>query len=248
LHSESVTLGTMAQIASEPIVEILGHCGFDYVAFDMEHTSISLPQVESLVRAAQCVEMGTIVRLGEDDASLVARLLDAGVDGVMLPRVSSAQHAESIVRMTQLAPRGLRGACPETRAGFYGVADMAEYTKRSLDTVVVAMIETRAGVENMDEILSVPGIDAAMLGFIDLAYDLDVPPTDPQVVEAGEMLLQLATKHGVEVLQIILDADQIGPRLQAHPSQRNFWFTTDSLMMGKAFKAQTDRARSIVGV
>ena len=159
LEDRKFAIGTMVQIPHEILPELLGYVGFDFLIPDIEHTSFAVDGVERLVRAAQSVQVPSFVRVWGVDPYLIARTLDTGVEGLMFPKVSSAEEAENAVKYTRLAPRGERGVCPETRSGRYWTMALDDYDRLAKETVICIMIETKDGLENVEEILSVEGLD-----------------------------------------------------------------------------------------
>ncbi|MBZ5582328.1 MAG: aldolase [Acidobacteriia bacterium] len=150
--------------------------GFDYVFIDMEHGAFDLETVQDMVAASVTSGITPIVRVGELLYSLVARLLDAGAQGIILPRVEDPAILAEALSWMRFPPAGKRG---------YGVsggmidfeprtfAEIIEHLNRN--TLAVAQIETAAAVERADELLSVPGLDVVMVGPADLSISLGVP-------------------------------------------------------------------------
>jgi 2-keto-3-deoxy-L-rhamnonate aldolase RhmA len=172
----------LAELVAEPL---------DFVWIDLEHGALGAADVAPLAIAAGAA---TFVRLPEPDASGVSGLLDAGVDGVVAPRVESAAQACRLVDRLRRLPRGSRGHASR-RSNSYGRAARA-----TADPLCLAQIETSAGVRAAAEIARVDGIDALVVGCSDLALSLDgVPePGSPRMREAIGRVQSAAEEGGVQ--------------------------------------------------
>lgn len=167
------TIGTWITLAHPALAEIAARAGFDWVAVDLEHSSITLRECEDLIRVLDLAGTTPLVRLTANDPDLIKRVMDSGAHGVIVPSVSTPEEAELAVEAVYYPPRGRRGM-GLARAHGYG-ADFAGYLKRlEREAVVVAMIENARGVENAERILAVPGVDAYFLGPYDLSASLGV--------------------------------------------------------------------------
>lgn len=205
LRDGKMVLGTSAQISSPEVVEIIGAHDFDYVWIDMEHGHFGVEAMVDMVRAADACNISPIVRVLQNDPAQIMQVLDAGAMGVIVPDISTRSEAEQAVRAAKYYPLGHRGACPWTRAAGYCAADWpAQAAWSNQETLVWLLIEGKAGVENMDSILEVPGIDIILLGTFDLAEALGVPGQidHPQVVAALEKLVARAQKAGVALAKV----------------------------------------------
>ncbi len=185
---------------SAEVPRALAAAGFDYVFIDMEHSSFDLSAVHEMIRASADSGITPIVRIGELLYSLAARLLDSGAQGIILPRVEDPAVLREAVSWMRFPPAGKRG---------YGVnPTMLRYEARSFEeiiehqntnTLVVVQLETRAAVERAGELLSLPGVDIAMVGPADLSIALGVPGQfdHPRMVETIDGLIAKCNQHGV---------------------------------------------------
>ncbi len=168
-------LGTWVSIGHPAVVEAAARADFDFVLVDTEHTEMSLETVAGLVRAAAAApgSLGVIVRPAWNDPVRIKRILDIGVDGIMVPMVDTVDDAEDLVRATRYPPDGVRGVASGRAAGYgQNFVDYVEEDHRSL--VTIAQIETPTGVENADDIGALGGIDALFVGPADLSASLGV--------------------------------------------------------------------------
>lgn len=195
LREGDPVVGNWLSIGHPKVAEINGIVGFDFVLVDTEHTSTSLETVEDLVRALEYGnEPRPIVRVGGNDPVEIKRVLDIGVDGVMVPMVETAAEAEDAVAAMRYPPEGIRGVATGRAAG-YG-STFEEYVSRANDELLtIVQIETETAVENAAEIAVVDGVDAMFVGPSDLSTSLGVMgdwesetlhDAMSRVVEAGE--------------------------------------------------------------
>jgi 2-dehydro-3-deoxyglucarate aldolase/4-hydroxy-2-oxoheptanedioate aldolase len=157
----------------EPAVAtILGNAGFDFVMVDVEHGPFTLTSLRACVEAFHGTGTPVVVRTASCGEVEIKQVLDLGVDGVMGPRVESAAEAETLVRAARYPPEGRRGVSRATRAARYGVDGVSYVETANARIAVVAIIESGAGVANVEEIVAVPGLDGIMVGGDDLSADL----------------------------------------------------------------------------
>ncbi|MFC2025109.1 HpcH/HpaI aldolase/citrate lyase family protein [Chloroflexota bacterium] len=245
IKSGKVIMGLYIFIPSEAVVDIIGWAGFDFVILDTEHASYDIRCMENLVRAAEARQMATVARIASPDPFLTQRVLDTGVDGVMFARINSRQDAENAVRFSRLAPMGERGTCPGMRAGRYHLMSRDEYNRRASETIVGVNIETKEGLEQAKEIISVPGIDYLRSGPNDLSASLGVSEDDPQVAGAWQHLSKLAKSAGVQFMMHADNPKEVLAALQKDNDLRLFFFYTDSCQFGKCLRGLVEETREI---
>ncbi|WP_339105867.1 aldolase/citrate lyase family protein [Haloterrigena salinisoli] len=169
------SVGTWISIGSPAVAEVTASLDLDFVAIDVEHTTIGLETVENMVRGIEATdsETASIVRVPWNDNVYLKRILDIGVDGVLVPMIETAEEARELVEAVRYPPAGGRGI-GSGRASEYG-SNFQNYVENAEDSfVTIAQIESQRGVENAREIASVDGIDAIFLGAADLSGSLDV--------------------------------------------------------------------------
>jgi 2-keto-3-deoxy-L-rhamnonate aldolase RhmA len=189
-------LGTWLKIAHNDVADLLALAGFDFVVVDMEHAPIGIGDAHRLIGAALGAGLPPLVRVPELDESVVARVLDSGAHGVLVPHVRTAEDAERIVRAARLPPRGTRGFGPTVRSGGWG-ADPDSYRRSAARSVVIPQIECADGVRNVGAIADVEGIDHLFVGTADLAESTGLAPTDPAFGELLAAVSDAAAAHGV---------------------------------------------------
>jgi 2-keto-3-deoxy-L-rhamnonate aldolase RhmA len=193
--------GTWLLISKHPrTMKIFAACGFDFVIVEMEHSDFDFETMGLLVMAARDNGMAPIVRPpGTSKPHDLTRCLDAGAMGLLLPNVESAAHAEEIVRATKYFPRGRRPMNLRLPATDYRPGRPQETADfLNANTVLVAMIETQAALDRVDEIAAVDGIDGLMVGPDDLTQDWGTPGQfdDPRLEAAHLRVIEAAKKHG----------------------------------------------------
>jgi len=176
----------------------MAHQGWDSLTIDMQHGLMDYQAAVNMLTAISTTDTVPVVRVPWNEPGILMKMLDAGAYGLICPMVNSREDAEKLVAATHYPPRGSRSMGP-IRALLYGGAD---YQKNANDTIVVfAMIETRQALDNLDDILSVKGLDAVYIGPADLSLALGCNPTfddvDKPVAEAIDLILARAKAHGV---------------------------------------------------
>ena len=176
IKKKEVLVGTFLFIPSPSVMEILGYAGFDFAIIDTEHGptgSIDTRMLEDLVRAANVSDIVPLVRLPENSRIMTAKALDSGALGIVVPGIKTKDDAIELVRNTKYAPNGDRGSCYLTRATKYTSEYSPDYwSNANENTMAIPLIESREGVENLKDIISVPGIDFVFFGPRDLSMSL----------------------------------------------------------------------------
>lgn len=191
LQRGDVCTGTfLLFLSGGDVVQFFAGLGFDYLVLDMEHGSFDFARARETIHIARACGVAPLVRVSEIQYSLVTRALDAGAEGIVLPRVENQGQCRDLVRYARFPPDGDRGLT--TFAGhndFTPVANVASFVaERNRRTLLFVQIETRIGVENRTDILSEPGIDGCLVGTGDLAFSLGFPgqANHPEVLSAAE--------------------------------------------------------------
>ena len=169
MNHPSLKIGTWLSIGSPVIAELAAVSGFDWLLLDLEHGNETEAALPNQLRALTGYTTKKIVRVGAPQPDLVARVLDWGADGIMVPHVESAEEAEHIIEAAYYAPRGRRGFSRSVRAHDYGLHPPDENTPAPL---VMAQIESIKGVKHAQAIARVDGIDVLFVGPSDLRHDL----------------------------------------------------------------------------
>lgn len=175
LSESDPTIGNWVSLADPAVAELYAELGSDLVFIDLEHTPMSLETAVGSVRAVDAAsgETITVVRVPDPDPTTIKRVLDLGVDGIMVPMVDTADEAEGVVDAMRYPPAGIRGVAT-SRANRYGrdLAETIDTADEQLATIV--QIESARGVENAEAIAAVDGIDSLFVGPADLSRSLGV--------------------------------------------------------------------------
>lgn len=174
LSSGQATLGAWLTLGSSDIAEIFAKAGVDWVLVDLEHSVIDLSQAADLIRTIDLCGVTPLVRPTSNDPDLIKRVMDAGAHGIIIPMVNSAEEIIKAVNATRFFPDGTRGV-GLARAQGYG-ASFEEYKLWQKDgPVVIAQIEHISALNDLENILSVPGVDAYIIGPYDLSASMGMP-------------------------------------------------------------------------
>jgi 2-keto-3-deoxy-L-rhamnonate aldolase RhmA len=229
------SFGIFQGIASAAVSEILANRGFDWILVDMEHGTIGIETTGDLFAAICSGGPTPLVRVPSNDQATIKRALDAGAMGVMVPMVNSREEAERAVSYCKYAPAGTRGIGPG-RASLYGVR-MGEYLEAAdAQVMVIPQAEHKDAVERIDDILSVPGIDAIFVGPYDLSCSMGLQGqvTHPEVEKAIAAVLVAAVRAGVAPGIFCMDA--ASAKRRAEQGFRFIAIGLDSVFLDNAVK------------
>jgi 2-keto-3-deoxy-L-rhamnonate aldolase RhmA len=176
---------------------IFAAAGYDFCFFDMEHGNYSMETVADLIRGCKSVGIGSVIRVPHLETHFISRVLDAGAEGIMVPMTSKREQAERIVRYSKFTPLGARGFGNQTGQTDYKVLKTVEFMKEANEhTLIIAQIETKEAIENIEEILDVEGIDVGLIGPNDLSISLGVPDLmgSEVMTQAIDRVVQAAKK------------------------------------------------------
>jgi 2-keto-3-deoxy-L-rhamnonate aldolase RhmA len=250
LSSGGTAFGTMiGEVRNPSIAMIFANAGFDYVFVDMEHGPYSLETAADILRTARLTGMTALVRAPDAQYHLIARLMDAGAEGVMVPRVETREAAEVVVSAVRYPPLGVRGLSTSKGHNDFTSAPSLEFTRQAnQENLVILQIERKEAIEHIDDLLSVPGVDAAIIGPIDLSVSLGVP-TDfnhPAMLEAIIKVVEAGARHGVWVG---MHTGGIGPLVDWHrKGMRLITWSTDIDMLNKASAGGLAELKKQIGV
>ena len=168
IKSGQQQIGFWCNLASNISIEILAGSGFDWLLLDCEHSPNELPMVYSQLQATMENVTHPIVRPPWNDMVIIKRLLDAGVQSFLIPTIQSADEARQAVAYTRYPPSGVRGFAVATRASRFG--RIKDYHKRAIEEIcVLVQIETQKGLDNLEKIARVEGVDGVFIGPGDLS-------------------------------------------------------------------------------
>ncbi|TQS43046.1 HpcH/HpaI aldolase family protein [Cryptosporangium phraense] len=228
-------LGTWVKIPAMEVVELAALAGFDFVVIDLEHSPISVETASRLIGTGRHTGVAPIVRVPQVDG-LVARLLDAGAAGIMVPHVDTVAQARAAVDAVRFPPLGARGVGSTSRAGAWGAMSRDDYLRQ--DVVLIAQIESAEGVRNAEKIAATEGVDALLVGAADLAVSEgrdDIDDLIAEVVAAAGAAGKPVGNAGGATAEAARAAFAAG-----------FTFTllsNDATLLGSALRAAVDSGR-----
>jgi len=207
-------LGGWLTVPSAVSAEIMAHAGFDWVCADMQHGMIGFSQMVQMLQGISSTDTVPLVRVPRNEPGIIGRCLDAGAWGVIVPMVNSREEALAAVAACRYSPQGIRSFGP-LRAKYYAGFDYFERANREVACIV--MVETQGAVDRIDEIVSVPGVDAVYVGPADLSITLGLAPapdhSEQSFTDALERVLDACRRHNV-VPGIAGNSDTAVKRLQ----------------------------------
>ena len=193
-----VVVNGWLSIPSAFSAEIMAHQGFDSLLVDMQHGVVDYQTAVTMLQAISTTPVIPLARVPWNEPAYLMKILDAGALGVVCPMVNNRAQAEQLVRSCKYPPLGFRSFGP-VRALLYGGKDYAQ--RANEDLVIIPMIETAEALQNLDDILSTPGVDAVYVGPADLSLALGCTPgvdqTEAPVVEAQKTIAAACKRHGV---------------------------------------------------
>lgn len=196
LRDGETLYGLLSPDTDGALVETVGLLGFDLFILDTEHGTGGPREAEAFVRACELTGMAPLVRPRGLDPKLILQYLDAGMQGIMLPGVRSAEDVRELVRAVKYPPEGLRGIAPVRANRWFlaGETQAAWVARANAETLVLPQIETNEAVERLGEILKVPGLDGVIIGPRDLSMAMGFPdgPGHPEVEEAIDRITRAA--------------------------------------------------------
>jgi len=232
LAEGKVCIGGWATIGHPTVTEIMGLVGFDWILVDCEHGPLSFETAQLLLQGMSGSEAVPFVRVADSDAAMIKRALDIGAMGVIVPLVNDRQAAERAVKATKYPPQGVRGI-GVPRASQYGLR-FDEYTARANEEIMtIIQIEHADAVKNLDDIVSVPGIDLLFVGPVDLAgsygHVVIGGKQPPEVTQAVDKIVTTAQRAAIPLGCWVPNAEAANQRIA-----QGFQFigiSTDNLLL-----------------
>ena len=241
-----LSVGSWIQIGHSAVAEIMASAGFDWLAIDLEHTTIDLGKAEELIRVIDLKGVVPLVRLSSNNAEQIKRIMDAGAHGVIAPMINSKEEAEALVSAVKYPPMGHR-SIGLARAQGYG-ARFSEYFDWQRDhSLVVVQIEHIDAVDNLESILSVSGVDAYIVGPYDLSGSLGIPGqfNAPEFVDAMQHIRAISDKLEVPGGVHIVEPDPVELRQRIKEGNRFIAYGMDTRMLDTASRAGLESIKNM---
>lgn len=230
-------IGSWINTASPIVAELMAVSGFDFLTVDVEHSAIDLVQTQVLFQAIRSGNptCAPLVRLAGNIYAETKRFLDAGAAGVIAPFINSREQAQELVQSVKYPPDGMRGVgfC---RANSYGLHLNEAIANANEQTFVCVQIEHVDALNNIDEILTVAGIDAVMIGPYDLSASMGITAQfdHPEMVAATRRILKACQKHGVAPGIHVVQPEPTGAVLRLREGYRFIAYSLDITMLLRA--------------
>lgn len=243
LAAGKVVCGCVVTSRSPVIIEMLGYTGFEWVFIDTEHVPIESGLVlENLIRASEASNLVPLVRVKENAEHYIRNALEAGAQGVIIPHVATKEAAEKAVKYARFPLRGVRGADPTVRSARYKCGDFnwGEFIKESNEEImVIPLLEDKEFLGNLEDILSVDGIDGVCFGATDYAlsiglnllYDFE----HPKLKSAFEAVVECANRKGIPILAAVNPCTVEQSKKLADMGVRLQHFSSDLAIISDAF-------------
>ena len=210
---EAVTGPILHEVRSVGMIKLMAAAGHDFVFIDTEHGMYSMETVANLAQMALACGICPLVRPPDLAYHLISRALDAGAQGVIVPRVQNRAEAETVVSFVKYPPVGRRGAGGDGRNAYErrGVRESIE--EANAETLVVLQIESAEGLHNVDEIAAVSGVDVLLIGPNDLSISLGIPGEYETATfrDAIASIVAACQKHGVAIGTLGMSGEQMQP-------------------------------------
>ncbi len=231
LNRGELLIGTLITLPASEVAEIMAEIGFDWLFVDTEHSSLDARGAQAILQAAgnRCP---CVIRVPSNDEVWIKKALDVGAAGIIAPQVNSAYEAARVARCCKYPPEGSRGV-GMARAHTYGIR-FQEYVEEANEQIaVIIQAEQIEGVENIQSIVKVPGIDAIFIGPYDLSASLGKAGnvSAPEVQKAIEQVRACCLTSGIRLGIFGANAEAVSPFIEQ--GYTLIAVGTDALFMGK---------------
>jgi 2-dehydro-3-deoxyglucarate aldolase/4-hydroxy-2-oxoheptanedioate aldolase len=201
LRAGGVSFGTMVfEFFSPGLPRILAEAGAEFAVYDTEHTWFSTEQIGYLIASTRATGMAPFVRVANTDYPLLSRPMDMGAMGLMIPRVETRAQVQEIIRSMKYPPEGERGVALGIAHDDYTGGDVQAKLRQANDeSLVIVQVETATAIDNLEEMLAVPGVDVAWVGHFDLTVSMGIPGQfdHPRFLAAMQRVVEVSDRHGI---------------------------------------------------
>jgi 4-hydroxy-2-oxoheptanedioate aldolase len=212
LEAGETVFGTWLQSASPTVANILAHSGMDFVTVDMEHGPASFSEAEAIMYAVEAGGSTPMIRLGDGSAPNVLKACDVGCQSILVAHVQTANEAAGIVRAMRFFPEGERGMAPFTRLHDWSSENLArKLADANRWQLAGILVEDSMGLENLDEILTTPGLDLVYLGIYDISQAVGFPGQvdHPTVLDTVSSAVKRINGSGKAAGAVARDAEHL---------------------------------------
>jgi 2-keto-3-deoxy-L-rhamnonate aldolase RhmA len=226
------------EFASPGVAQIFAGAGADFIVYDQEAGCLDTAAIKTQMALTRGLDIVPMVNVPWHDYPLLVRPLDCGAMGLMVPVVQTRAEAETIARITHYPPAGIRGAAFGIMHDDYSGTAIDQAIKAAdARNLIIAKIETVKGIENIDEIISVPGIDVAFVGHMDLSVSLGEPGRydTPHFLAAVDRVIAACKRHGKTGACLVTTPD--AGRQWLAKGFRFIIYSTDVILIASAFRS-----------
>jgi 2-dehydro-3-deoxyglucarate aldolase len=231
LKNSGNSIGSWMQIPNSSVAEIMGHSGYDWVAVDMEHGSISVHQLPDLFRALELGNTLPLARVAQGEIKDCKQALDAGAGGVIVPMVENAEQLKKVSNAVRWPPAGTRGVA-FSRSNLFGKY-FDSYIEEAQQPLLIAMIENISAVDNLESILSVDGLDAILIGIYDLSASMNLTAKfdHPSFINIMDRINKTCEKLKIPCGVHIVEPDVITLNKRLNEGYRFIAYSIDSVFL-----------------
>tara|TARA_B100000780_G_scaffold259787_1_gene211060 strand:+ start:175 stop:909 length:735 start_codon:yes stop_codon:yes gene_type:complete len=243
---EKNTIGSWITLNNSSVAEIMASCGFDWLCVDMEHSIIDYSEAQQLIATIQSKGIKAFVRVGENNNRIIKRVLDAGADGIIVPMVNNKEEAIKAINSVKYPPIGNRGV-GLARAQDYGFG-FDDYKNNIADSIkLIVQIEHVDAVNNLEEILSLDGIDGTFIGPYDLSGSMGKPGkyNDDDVKSVIRNYEMTAKKYSKLIGYHVIEPDYKLVEQKVKDGYNFIAFSLDTLFLGTIARDQLNKIKSI---
>lgn len=198
-RGETVFGQMVLELFTSGIGPMMAACDLDFVLYDMEHGRCDIGLVAEMIASCRGSDIEALVRVPDLESAPLSRVLDLGARGVMAPRVETRAQTERLVAELKYAPEGRRGVAPGIAHDLYRARGASYFAETNREITVIALVETVRAFENLEAIVSTPGLDVAWMGHYDLTVSMGIPAQfdHPRFLEAMDALVETCRRHNV---------------------------------------------------
>jgi 4-hydroxy-2-oxoheptanedioate aldolase len=235
MSNGEVIMGVCCDISDPSVVEILGATGWDYVIINCEGGTVSPfgAELENMIRAAYLADVTPVVKVPENNPAMIASAIKLGAKIVEVPKINTKEDAVAALTALKYPPQGSRMTCWGIPATNYGAIPWTEHVQKANEELTIfAVLEEQEAMDNMEDILSVEGLEIVLIGWLDLALRLggvNDPKVEAKLKEYQQRLLTLCKKSGISVIQGASDAASAKEAISM--GARGFLFGQDDMTM-----------------
>ena len=236
LKAGRTVFGTWSNLSSPSALNIIGQAGLDFAIIDMEHGPTSFETAEMQLYAAESAGCAPIIRLGEGSDQTILHALDIGAQSIMISQVATPDEARRIANAAKYSPEGNRGLSPFTRIHGYSEANLPDKLRYANEqTFVGLLVEGQAGMDNLEAIAQVPGLDMIYLGIYDISQSLGVSGDvrHPKVLKMVRDCVRIIEAHGLAAGSVAPDQEYL--KLLHEAGFRFLSYRVDSAVLREGF-------------